>query len=245
MLEKLERIKLSEEILHRLRDMIKRGQFGYGDKLPVAKKMAEIFGVSRTTVREALAALEAEGWVTTRRGAGTYVKRLRVSPVEPLITLFGGENTTILEVLELRRILECEVASLAASRATAEDVAAMKQAHANTRIAISQGEGTGDADFAFHYALAQATKNTTIAKVVAAMHDLYHEVVRTGSKHPSKPHDYNRVLSEHEAILKAIEKHQSTAARKYMANHLESIHRMVEEVLMEQRNQERKEETSN
>lgn len=234
MLEKLERVKLSEEILRRLREMIKSGQFNYGDKLPVEKSLAEIFGVSRTTVREALAVLEAEGWVTTRRGGGTFVKRAH-NPVTPLTTIFGGANLPILEVIELRKILEGEVASLAASRATDDDIAALQHANASMLSAVTQGKGTGDADYAFHLALAQATKNATIAKVVTALHDLYHDVVRTGSHHPAKPQDYSRVLAEHQAILKSVEKHQSTAARKHMLTHLERIHRVVEEVLMAQK----------
>lgn len=233
MLEKIQRIKLSEEILHRLKDMIKGGKFVYGDKLPVEKRLAEIFGVSRTTVREALAVLEAEGWVTTKRGGGTFVKRVRIQdPVQPLTALLGGENVAILEVIELRKILEGEVALLAASRATTEDIATLKQAYRNMAEAISLGNATADSDYDFHYSIAKATQNNTILKVVSALHDLYHEVVRTTSSHWSKPHDYDRVLKEHDAILRAIEKHQGPAAKKQMLTHLESIHRVVEEVLM-------------
>ena len=100
MQEKMERIKLSEEILHRLKEMIKSDQYGYGDKLPVEKRLAEIFGVSRTTVREAMAVLEAEGWVTTRRGGGSYVKRVRgQDPIEPLNVMMGSNNKALLELM--------------------------------------------------------------------------------------------------------------------------------------------------
>lgn len=236
MLEKIEKLKLSEEILHRLKEMIKSGKFGYGDKLPVEKRLAEIFGVSRTTVREALAVLEAEGWVTTKRGGGTYVKRVRgQDPIEPLTVLLGGDDTAILELMELRRILEGEVAMLAASRATTADVDALKQAFRDMAQDIAQGRDTASSDFAFHHSLAKATKNNTILSVISSLHDLYYQVVRTNRWHWSKPKDYDRILSEHEAILRAIEKGQGLAAKKQMAVHLESTYRMIEEVLLEQR----------
>jgi GntR family transcriptional repressor for pyruvate dehydrogenase complex len=234
MLEKIERVKLSEEILRRLKEMIKSGQFGYGDKLPVEKRLAEIFGVSRTTVREALAVLEAEGWVSTKRGGGTYVKRARnAGPIEPLTSLLGGKNAAILELMEVRKILECEVAMLAASRATPEDIVAIKAAYRDMVEAVSQGKETADADYTIHFAIAKAARNTTISSVISHLHDLYREVVTTNRSHKAKPSSYELILSEHEDIIKAIEKRQGSAARKAMEQHLERAHRIIEEVLVE------------
>lgn len=234
MLGKIERVKLSDEILRRLKELIKGGQFGYGDKLPVEKRLAEIFGVSRTTVREALAVLEAEGWVTTKRGGGTYVKRIgRAGPIEPLTSLLGGENAAVLELMEVRKILECEVAMLAASRATPEDLVAIKAAYRDMVDAVTQGKDTADSDYAIHYAIAKAARNNTIISVITHLHDLYGQVVKTNRNHKAKPLSYEVILCEHEAIIKAIEKRQGSAARKAMALHLERAHRIIEEVLIE------------
>lgn len=234
MLEKIERVKLSEEILRRLKAMIKSGEFGYGDKLPVEKRLAEIFGVSRTTVREALAVLEAEGWVTTRRGGGTYVRRARsVGPVEPLTALLGGEKAAILELMEVRKILEAEVATLAASRATPEDIVAIKAAYREMQAAVASGLETAAADYAIHYAIAKAAKNATIISVISHLHDLYTEMIKANRSHKSKPSGYDLILAEHDAIIKAIEKRQGVAARRAMALHLERAHRLIEEVLVE------------
>lgn len=234
MLEKIERVKLSEEILRRLREMIKGGQFSYGDKLPVEKRLAEIFGVSRTTVREALAVLEAEGWVTTRRGGGTYVRRAPITgPVEPLTALLGGKQVAILELMEVRKILESEVATLAASRATPEDIVAIKAAYLNMREAVARGQETATTDYAIHYAIAKAAKNATIISVISHLHDLYTEMIKANRGHRSKPSGYELILAEHEAIIRAIEKRQGAAARKAMELHLERAHRLIEEVLVE------------
>jgi GntR family transcriptional repressor for pyruvate dehydrogenase complex len=242
MLEKIERVKLSEEILHRLKEMIKCGKFGYGDKLPVEMRLAEIFGVSRTTVREALAVLEAEGWVTTRRGGGSYVKRLRgQDPIEPLTAMLGGSDTAILELMELRRILEGEVAMLAASRATEADIEEIRQAFRDMAQDIANGKDTAASDFAFHYSIAKAAKNKTILSVLSSFHELYYQVVHTNRWHWSKPNDYVRILSEHESIVQAIEKRRGAAAKKLMGEHLESVYRMIEEVLLKQAETKNKE----
>ena len=234
MLGKIEKVKLSEEILQRLKELIQSGQVGYGDKLPVEKRLAEIFGVSRTTVREALAVLEAEGWVTTKRGGGTYVKRLHnTSPIEPLTALLGGKNVAILELMELRKILECEVAALAAPRATPDDIVAIKAAYRDMVEAITQGKDTAASDYALHYTIAKAAKNNTIISVISHLHELYTEVIQTNRNHKAKPSSYDLILSEHEAIIKAIEKRQARAARKAMELHLERAHRVIEEVLVE------------
>ena len=233
MLEKIERVKLSEEILYRLKEMIKCGKFGYGDKLPVEKRLAEIFGVSRTTVREALAVLEAEGWVTTKRGGGSYVKRVRgQDPIEPLTAMLGGSDTAILELMELRRILEGEVAMLAASRATEGDIEEIRKAFHDMAQDIANGKDTASSDFAFHYSVAKAAKNKTILSVLSSFHELYYQVVHTNRWHWAKPKDYVRILSEHESILRAIEKRRGAAAKKQMGDHLESVYRLIEEVLL-------------
>jgi len=231
--EKIERVKLSEKILYRLKELIKSGEFGYGDKLPVEKRLAEIFGVSRTTVREALAVLGAEGWVTTRRGGGSYVKRVRnQDPIEPLTALLGGQNTDILELMEIRRILEREVAMLAASRATPEDIITIKTAYRDLAEAIANGQDTAGADFAIHYAIAKAAKNNTVLSVINNLHGLYNKVIKINKGHWAKPLSYKLILAEHQAIIQAIEKRQGNAARKAMENHLERAQRIIEEVIL-------------
>lgn len=231
MSEKVNRVKLSEIIIERLKQMIKNDKLNYGDKLPVEKQLAEMFGVSRTTIREAMSVLSAEGWVTAKRGGGTYVDRVRNQvPFEPLTALLDPKNTALFELMELRRILECEVAMLAALRATDADIAAIKAAYFDMADAVAQDEDTAASDFSIHYAIAKAAKNNTILSIIKQLHDNYVEVVKSSRAHSSKPGGYEIVLSEHRTIIKAIENHQPIPARSAMKNHLERSQRIIEEI---------------
>lgn len=232
MAEKIQRIKLSEMIISRLKEMIQNDKYNYGDKLPVEKRLAEMFGVSRTTIREALSVLSAEGWVTAKRGGGTYIGRIRnQAPVEPLTTSLDNQDSALFELMEFRRILEGEVAMLAALRATDEDLAAIKAAYFDLSDAISQAQDTATSDFKIHYAIAKAARNNTILSVIEQLHNSYAKVVKISRGHSSKPDGYELILSEHRSIIKAIEKHQPDAARKAMQTHLERSQRIIEEVL--------------
>jgi Transcriptional regulators len=232
MSEKVNRVKLSEIVIGRLKEMIQNDKLNYGDKLPVEKRLAEMFGVSRTTIREALSVLTAEGWVSAKRGDGTYVERIRnQAPVEPLTTSLNNQDSALLDIMEFRRILEGEVAMLAALRATDDDIASIKAAYFDMADAISQDIDTATSDFAIHYSIAKAAKNNTILSVIKQLHDSYTEVVKTSRGHSSKPTGYELILSEHRTIIRAIEKHQADAARKAMRTHIERSQRIIEEVL--------------
>jgi len=235
MSEKVNRVKLSEIIIERLKQMIKNDKLNYGDKLPVEKQLAVMFGVSRTTIREAMSVLSAEGWVTAKRGGGTYVDRVRSQVLfEPFTALLGPQNTALFELMELRRILECEVAMLAALRATDDDMIAIKAAYFDMADAISQDKDTATSDFAIHYAIAKAAKNSTILSVIKQLHDNYMEVVKASRTHSSKPGGYEIVLSEHRTIIKAIENRQPIPARNAMQTHLERSQRIIEEIFDEE-----------
>lgn len=232
MSEKLKRIKLSNIIIGHLKEMIQKNNLTYGDKLPVEKQLAEMFGVSRTTIREALSVLSAEGWVTAKRGDGTYVDHMASPlPIDPLPTLLADKNTAIFELMEFRKIVECEVAVLAALRASKEDISAIKAAYYDMTEAVIQNKETATSDFSIHYAIAKAAKNNTILSVITHLHHLYEQVVTTSREHWSKPSGYELVLSEHRAIITAIENRKTSAARRAMEIHLERSQRIIEELL--------------
>jgi DNA-binding FadR family transcriptional regulator len=150
---------------------IREGRLGPGDRLPTEAALAARAGVSRTVVREAVAALKASGLVETRQGAGAFVRQPR-----PLLAAIGMvERATvedILSILELRLAVEVEAAALAAERRRDEDVAALDAAMADQAASRAAGEDGVAADLAFHRALAGATGNPYFGRFLDQLGEL-------------------------------------------------------------------------
>ncbi|QRM29413.1 FadR/GntR family transcriptional regulator [Microvirga sp. VF16] len=197
---------------------IAEGRLQAGDRLPTEAELASAAGVSRTVVREAVAALKAAKLVQTRQGAGAFV--LPPPPKSDFFaSLSSGEVDDILAMLELRLAVEVEAASLAAVRRTDEEMAALDRALEN----ITKGEDYGiAADLEFHRILAGATKNPYFARFL----DFLGEFAVPRRAGPLSPmgddqHDYLGVIErEHRAIRDAIAMGDSNLAAAMMRAHL-------------------------
>src|SRR3990167_6105938 len=120
--------RIYEEIVRQVKQMITEGRLKSGDQLPPERDLAEKFRVSRTSVREALRALESLGLLEIRPGEGTFVREVSVEAlIEPLALLMVSQRETIGELFEARRVLEPAIAALAAARATPEEVQEMER----------------------------------------------------------------------------------------------------------------------
>ena len=114
--------KIYEEIVEQLRELISTGTFNPGDKLPSERDMAQMLGVSRASVREAVVALQAMGVLDVKPGEGTFVSAsMNSEMIEPLALVLSVERNPLAQLMEVRRILEAEAAALAAQRATEQD----------------------------------------------------------------------------------------------------------------------------
>lgn len=214
--------KLTVTLADHLRREIESGQLSPGSKLPTEQEMTEVFGVSRTVVREAVSALRSEGLVMTRQGVGAFVtdgqrRSFRIDP-ERLHTL-----REVIRVLELRRSVEIEAAGLAAERRSAEQMAAIDAAYAEIEGAIGRGETGAEADFAFHRAIADATENPHftdflifLGRIIIPRHNR-----SFGYAHERNPARYlSKLQGEHSAIVEAIRASDAGAARRAMRRHL-------------------------
>jgi len=223
--------KLTSELSEILREQIVSGQLKPGDKLPTEQELIESAGVSRTVVREAIAALKAERLVISRQGVGVFVaKRL---PEEPF--LISTENLDRLDefvqVLELRLGVEVEAAGLAARRRSAEDLEKMKAALADFERELAAGEPAAEPDIAFHHAIAAATGNPHYVNLIGYFARLLFVPGRRVffSYTSLMPEDENlrpdiyltRIRKEHDAIIAAIEEQSPERARDAMRGHLE------------------------
>src|ERR687888_1623776 len=126
MLKAIKKTRIYEEVVSQIHELIREGKVKAGDQLPSERELAETFKVSRTSVREALRALETRRLIVSRTGAGNFVAKLPVeSLVAPLATLLIEEKGALADIFEMRKLVEPHIASLAASRATKKDIERM------------------------------------------------------------------------------------------------------------------------
>ncbi len=217
--------KIYEDILGQLRQLIATGQLKSGDKLPTERDLALRFMVSRTSVREALRALEAMGLIRSRPGEGTFVREITIETlIEPFASLIFAQKGTVLEILEARRLLEPLIAGLAAQRATAEDLQQMEAALAAQAAEVAAGRSGAGGDKDFHYAIAVAAQNKVILRIVNAMVDLLSEVREEGLQLPGRP---ARTLAMHRQVLDAIRARDQAGAQRAMYDHLDSLEKLL------------------
>jgi GntR family transcriptional regulator, transcriptional repressor for pyruvate dehydrogenase complex len=213
---------LTHELVERLTGDITDGRLLPGSRLPTEQEMIAATGVSRTVVREAVAALRAEGLVVTRQGVGAFVA---ANPRRPF-RIDNGELQTLREVIgimELRTGIEVEAAGIAAERASADDLEKIRQAYDALQQAVARGASGVDQDFAFHRSIAEATDNPQFARFLEYLgrYIIPRQTVRLAAGSPAERRDYlTRIQREHRDILEAVRTHAAQAARAAMRRHL-------------------------
>ena len=227
--EKVQRTKLRDLAAERLFEMVFSGGLGPGERLPPERELVVRLGVSRTVVREALNLLEARGVINIEHGRGAVVGGGGTEAVrDTLGVLLRVRPRTLWDLLEIRKILEVEIAGLAAGRTVAADVEEMKTWIWRMRTSIDVPEGYVDADVEFHAALARATRN----EVLLTMLEPVVELLRTSRRvSASRPGSALRALGEHEEILRRVEAGDAEGARREMREHLLATAHDIEEAL--------------
>jgi len=213
---------LAEKVLARLSAEIRGGRLAPGARLPTEQELTSTMRVSRTVVREAVAALRADGLVVTRRGSGAYVADNPTGPFRIAAPQLGhiGE---VLDVMELRLAVEVEAAGFAAERGNRKQVSAVKSALRSIDRALKSGEGAVAEDFAFHRAIAEATGNGQFPRFLAFLgsHVIPRQSVRLSVDTPAERRAYlERIQQEHGRIVAGIAAGDPTEARRAMRDHL-------------------------
>jgi DNA-binding FadR family transcriptional regulator len=221
-LQTLEPQRLYRQIAEQLRSAILAGEFVAGSRLPAERDLAKQLGVSRPSVREALIALEVEGWVEVRTGSGIYVLDRANLTKGPLIdpTEWGP-----LELIRARRVVEGEIASLAALQAKKRDIEAMRLALSAMKSEAQQGVLPLEGDRAFHTAIVQACGNVVLLETVQSFWDSRRGPLftRLGGYFETMK-SWQSAINEHEAILTAIVARDGLAARTAMHAHMDKSH---------------------
>ena len=212
---------LAHALVERLSAEILSGRLAPGARLPTEQDLIATSGVSRTVVREAIAALRAEGLVVTRQGAGAFVaegsrRPFRIDPADL------GSLAEVLAVMELRTGIEVEAAGLAAERASAADLRDIAAAHAAIGRAIERGDSAIDQDFAFHRSIAEATRNPQFPRFLEYLGRFIipRQTIRVASDAAGRLAYLRTIQKEHLAIVKAIRAKSVRKARAAMHSHL-------------------------
>lgn len=215
--------KLYRRLVDALLQRFENGEFKAGDRLPTERELADAYEISRTTVREAVVALEMLGIVEMRRGSGIYF-------LGPTVVATTADDLDVgaFELMEARRAYESETAAIAAQRMTPEIIADLERL-------MEQMEGANGlerekADEQFHLAIAHATGNGAMIAVVAALWDMRRRspLARTMLGRALGPDAHARA-HEHAEVVQALRAGDSQAARAAMRHHLDAV---IEHILL-------------
>jgi DNA-binding FadR family transcriptional regulator len=224
-LQTVEPQRLYRQIAEQLKKLIASGEFAVRARLPAERDLAQQMGVSRPSVREALIALEVEGWVEVRTGSGVYVLDRQQNSSSAQNASISTNEWGPLELIRARRVLEGEIAALAASQAKRKDLNSMAKALEEMRSDAERGVMPLEGDRNFHSAVVQICANGVLTETLQGFWDArrgplftrlggYFETVQS----------WREAIAEHEYIFEAISAHDAPAARQAMHKHLDNSH---------------------
>jgi GntR family transcriptional regulator, transcriptional repressor for pyruvate dehydrogenase complex len=222
--------RLSDRLAALLSAQVEGGALQPGDRLPTEQQLAASHGVSRTVVREAVHQLRSRGLLRSRQGSGVFVAA--TAPNQPL-----AFDPTVLEsvqavvhVVEVRRVLEGEIAAIAAQRATRSQVAGLKRALTAIDAAVDEGRDGVAEDLAFHRAIGEATGNPQFSRLLGFLEQYLREGMRITRGNEARRKDFmEQVRREHRAIVDAIAAGDVAAARRKATEHILHGERRLEE----------------
>lgn len=213
--------RLSDRLAVLLGDQIDSGALQPGDRLPTEQQLAVAHGVSRTVVREAVHQLKSRHLVVSRQGSGVYVAPTPMNrPLEFDPTVLGSLQAVV-HVVELRRVIEAEMAAFAAERATRAQVAAMRRALKAIDLAAAAGRDGVAEDLAFHRSIGEATGNPQFTLLIGFLEQYLREGMRITRGNEARRLDFmEAVRREHRAIVEAIAARDPALARRRAREHL-------------------------
>ena len=218
MLEPPKKTRLYENIIEQLVTLIRDGTLKPGDKLPPERKLAEELKVSRTAIREALRSLETMGYISSKVGGGTYINELTLQNVmSPFSSLLSQNKKLIIELIQVRMLLETEIARLAAKHITPSKIKQIQKTIDDMRVEIDEGKNGVHADNAFHNVLAVASENQALKIILDMCGDLLSQTREATLNIVGQP---EITLKDHMHIFDAIRKGESDLAANRMKQHL-------------------------
>ncbi|WEJ21019.1 GntR family transcriptional regulator [Pseudomonas sp. SD17-1] len=233
--------RLSDDIVERLEGMILEGTLTAGERLPAERQLAEQFGVSRPSLREAIQKLVAKGMLVSRQGGGNYVAQSMGSTFsDPLLQLLENNPEVERDLLEFRHTLEASCAYYAALRATAVDRERLKVAFDALQDCYARADEVsraeeGAADASFHLAIAEASHNAVLLHTIRGLFDLLKRNVVTniGGMYKQRSETRDMLIVQHRDLYLAIVEGRAQDAREVSSQHILYVQEVLEEVRQE------------
>ncbi len=210
---------LRAQVYRKIKEQLMKGVWKEGEKLPSEHEFCALYGVSRVTIRTALQQLEILGLVETKHGGGTFVKNFssieKVDTFHPLLQL--RQNQDLITILEYRKIIEKGSAGMAQERVSPEDIDSLEEIYAVMVGAVADLKAFSEADLAFHYRIAEITRNSIILKVYSLINDMLSvammDIVRLLGHRDG--------LTYHRALIDALKAGDKAKTEAIMEEHLD------------------------
>lgn len=221
--------RLSDQVAEALAAEIQCERLTPGDRLPTESALSAQFAVSRTVVREALSRLKSLGMVEPRQGSGVYVREAGIPPLAFDVQREVSKEAVV-QMAEVRRALEAEVAALAAQRRTRTDLKRIHQSIASLDAAVAAGGDGVVQDVAFHRSIADAARNPFLLDTLHYLSRLLQGATRVTRANEARREDFARaVREEHERIVQAIEAGDAPLARQSASRHMDNAIARIEQ----------------
>lgn len=228
-MEPVQKTRLYSQIVERIKEQIREGKYKPGGRIPSERELAAMLRVGRSSIREAMTVLESIGLLEIRPGEGTFVRDFKQENslktfFDTFVTLWEIEPSQILQLLQVRRMLEPETAALAATAATEQDLAELGGLLEEMKEAAREGKVGEDLDFRFHYVLARSTGNVILVDIINALSDLMHKALQQVRWMALfNPQRVSQIIAEHQCIMRALAGKDAPLARQYMLKHLNGV----------------------
>lgn len=223
--EAIHKTKVYEKVALQLQRLICDGSLKPGEKLPPERELADMFHVSRGSLRDAVRALEVTGFVEARHGEGTVVRTPSADALQnPLTAALLHRREFVGELLEFRSMIEPALARRAAKNASPEDIERLAEILRRQHEKVDRGDIPIEEDTEFHNTIAHAAKNEVVLNVLDVFMDLLRESREQSLQVEGRP---QRSLESHRQILHAIQRRDPAAAEAAMRRHIEKIEGIV------------------
>ncbi len=212
-------LKLYQEVLLKINEIIEEDQLSVGDRLPSERELADRLKVGRSSVREALRALELLGLISTRRGEGTFIEEHTSHRLVEILSFFILRNDkSKKELLELRTMIELDAIRLAAERIDNKMIEKMENLIVKSEEELKLGIIPLEEDYLFHQSIALATNNHLLYKLWKPVVDYGRVILKESLERYGRPEES---IDEHRKILKALKEHDVKEAEYQMKRHLQ------------------------